>query len=172
MTTQDQEMDKFAFFLRYPPEVANQKRRPKGDSTVSTYVYIARRFLAFLDGSTPDQEGARRFVIHLEEIGNTPRTRAQHIYGLRSYFEFKGEVLGIGAPTFSKPLPWRPTDEEWLKLLEVADSPLWDKALQRILLRPNDIPSYQRVDTAIVDPADRPSNREYDRYAYLVKVAY
>ncbi len=123
------EMEKFAFHLRYPPEPEKGKRRPKGDSTVRTYLYIAQRFLAFLGEMEPDQEGARRFILHLEEIGNTPRTRAQHIYGLRAYFDFLGQELGMGAPSFSKPLPWRPTDAEWLRLLEVAQRPLLDPSL-------------------------------------------
>ncbi len=132
MTTTDhlaEEMEKFAFFLRYPPEPEKGRRRPKGDSTVRTYLYIAQRYQAFLEGKPANEESARNFILHLEKIGNTPRTRAQHIYGLRAYFEFKGMELGIGAPSFSKPLPWRPTDAEWLRLLEVAEKPLWDPSL-------------------------------------------
>jgi len=52
------------------------------------------------------------------------------------------------------------------------NSPIWDSILDRISLAPEDVPEYQRVDTTLVDSADRPSNEEYDRYAYLVKVAY
>jgi glycogen debranching enzyme len=52
------------------------------------------------------------------------------------------------------------------------NSPIWDNALKRISLKAGDVPEYRRVDTEIVDSADRPSNEEYDRYAYLVKVAY
>lgn len=127
--TLDQEMEDFAFNLRYPPAPEKGKRRPKGDSTINTYVYIVRRFHAFLNGQAPDENMAMAYIRHLEEIGNIPRTRAQYIYGLRAYFEFRGVELGIGAPTFTKPLPWRPTDEEWIRLLEVAEAPLWDPAL-------------------------------------------
>ncbi len=52
------------------------------------------------------------------------------------------------------------------------NSPIWDSILDRIDLKPGDVPEYQRVDTAIVNGDDRPSNEEYDRYAYLVKLAY
>src|SRR6266536_2488206 len=38
------------------------------------------------------------------------------------------------------------------------NSPLWDEALE-----------YKRVDTELVDSSQRPTNAEYDRYAYLVK---
>lgn len=52
------------------------------------------------------------------------------------------------------------------------NSPIWDQALKRITIKPDDIPLYKRVDTEIVGNEDRPSNAEYDRYAYLVKVGY
>ncbi len=50
------------------------------------------------------------------------------------------------------------------------NSPLWDAVWQRLTLRPDQIPPYQRVDTTHVDAADRPTNAEYDRYVYLVKL--
>ncbi len=37
---------------------------------------------------------------------------------------------------------------------------------------PENVPLHKRVDTEIVGSEDRPGNEEYDRYAYLVKVAY
>lgn len=49
------------------------------------------------------------------------------------------------------------------------NSPMWDSILQRMQLRPEDIPAYQRVDTRSVQANERPDNAEYDRYAYLVK---
>jgi hypothetical protein len=49
------------------------------------------------------------------------------------------------------------------------NSPLWDEALGRIVLPEAEIPEYQRIDTEVVDSAQRPTNAEYDRYAYLVK---
>jgi hypothetical protein len=52
------------------------------------------------------------------------------------------------------------------------NSPIWDQSLKRITLKPDDIPQYKRVDTEIVGSEDRPSNAEYDRYAYLVRVGY
>lgn len=52
------------------------------------------------------------------------------------------------------------------------NSPIWDPILERISLSPEDVPEYERVDTSLVLAADRPSTEEYDRYAYLVKVAY
>jgi hypothetical protein len=49
------------------------------------------------------------------------------------------------------------------------NSPLWDEALARIAPPREEIPDYQRVDTEVVDSSQRPTNAEYDRYAYLVK---
>ena len=34
--------------------------------------------------------------------------------------------------------------------------------------RPHEVPAYQRVDIAVADAAERPTDGEYDRYAYLV----
>ena len=51
----------------------------------------------------------------------------------------------------------------------IDNSPLWDEALARIAPPPEEIPEYQRVDTEVVDSSQRPTNAEYDRYAYLVK---
>jgi hypothetical protein len=48
------------------------------------------------------------------------------------------------------------------------NSPLWDEALARIELAPGDVPEYTRVDVQIAVADERPSDREYDRYAYLV----
>lgn len=51
------------------------------------------------------------------------------------------------------------------------NSPAWDEALARIRLTPADVPAYRRVDVDIsTDPEGRPSDAEYDRYAYLVQV--
>jgi glycogen debranching enzyme len=50
------------------------------------------------------------------------------------------------------------------------NSPLWDAALARIAPPSEAIPDYKRVDVEFVDPAERPTNADYDRYAYLVKL--
>lgn len=50
------------------------------------------------------------------------------------------------------------------------NSPLWDASLRRIQPLPDEVPAYKRVDTTIVDAADRPTNADYDRYMYLVKL--
>jgi glycogen debranching enzyme len=50
------------------------------------------------------------------------------------------------------------------------DSPMWDPILLRMRLRPQEIPSYRRVDTLAVSAADRPEGAAYDRFAYLVQL--
>jgi hypothetical protein len=50
------------------------------------------------------------------------------------------------------------------------NSPLWDDALARISPKPDAIPAYERVDLDFVDAAQRPTDAEYDRYTYLVKL--
>ncbi len=48
------------------------------------------------------------------------------------------------------------------------NSPLWDPVLQRMDLRPEQIPPYTRADTRAVNAAERPLQFDYDRYIYLV----
>src|SRR4029450_2556744 len=50
------------------------------------------------------------------------------------------------------------------------NSPLWDGALARISPAREAMPDYVRVDLDFVDAAQRPTDAEYDRYAYLVKL--
>ena len=47
------------------------------------------------------------------------------------------------------------------------NSPAWDTPMAALQPRAEEIPDYERVDTAVVDAADRPTSWEYDRYAYL-----
>ncbi len=47
------------------------------------------------------------------------------------------------------------------------NSPAWDDLMANLHPRADEIPAYERVDTAVVDAADRPTGWEYDRYAYL-----
>ena len=50
------------------------------------------------------------------------------------------------------------------------NSPLWDSSLQRIQLEKEKLPDYQRRDTEIADPSERPTSFEYDRYVYLLEL--
>ncbi|NUS42674.1 MAG: glycogen debranching protein [Mycobacteriaceae bacterium] len=49
------------------------------------------------------------------------------------------------------------------------NSPRWDSAYANVVVGP-DLPPYRRIDTEVVrDPAQRPSDTEYDRYLWLVE---
>ncbi|MQY27190.1 hypothetical protein NRB56_27720 [Nocardia sp. RB56] len=47
------------------------------------------------------------------------------------------------------------------------NSPRWDRAYENVV--PGDLPAYERADIQLVDPTERPSDREYDRYLWLVE---
>jgi mannosylglycerate hydrolase len=49
------------------------------------------------------------------------------------------------------------------------DSPMWDSIMERLQLRPEQVPQYKRADTHFVAAEDRPLDAAYDRFAYLVK---
>src|SRR5918992_4455756 len=49
------------------------------------------------------------------------------------------------------------------------NSPMWDEIMLRLYLRPDEIPSYQRVDTEFMPIGDRPVDTAYDRFAWLVQ---
>jgi len=96
-----------------------------------------------------DQDRARAFLAEL-----FPRLRDWHAYLYR-----ERDPHGAGLVYIRHP---------WESGMD--NSPLWDASLQRIQPRPDEVPAYRRVDTTIVDAADRPTNAEYDRYMYLVKL--
>ncbi len=47
------------------------------------------------------------------------------------------------------------------------NSPRWDRAYANVVV--GDLPPYRRADIDVVDPAQRPTDREYDRYLWLVE---
>ncbi|WP_067852575.1 glucosylglycerate hydrolase [Nocardia shimofusensis] len=48
------------------------------------------------------------------------------------------------------------------------NSPRWDRAYENVI--PGDLPPYERADVLVVaDPTQRPTDREYDRYLWLVE---
>jgi hypothetical protein len=50
------------------------------------------------------------------------------------------------------------------------NSPMWDAIMERLQLRPEQIPKFKRADTHVVAAEDRPLDAAYDRFAYLVKL--
>jgi hypothetical protein len=97
----------------------------------------------------PDRERARVFLAEL-----FPRLRDWHAYLFRERDQHGEGLVYIRHP--------------WESGMD--NSPLWDASLRRIEPKPGEVPAYQRVDTTIVDAADRPTNADYDRYMYLVKL--
>ena len=50
------------------------------------------------------------------------------------------------------------------------NSPMWDSIMERLQLRPGEIPAYHRADTLVEGhEEDRPATAAYDRFAYLVQ---
>ncbi len=94
-----------------------------------------------------DQVQARAFLAEM-----FPRLRAWHLYLHRERDPRNEGLVFIRHP-------WESLD----------NSPIWDTILRRMELRPEEIPAYTRVDTQSVHPEYRPTDAEYDRYAYLVK---
>jgi hypothetical protein len=67
--------------------------------------------------------------------------------------------------------PGSPLVEIWHPWESGMDNaPSWDAALARVHPAADEIPPYRRVDVEVVDASGRPSDAEYDRYAYLVRV--
>src|SRR3954451_651817 len=97
----------------------------------------------------PDRDRATAFVREL-----LPKLAAWHGYLYRERVRDDGGLAEIRHP--------------WESGME--NSPLWDAALARIQLSPSDVPEYRRVDVRLADAAERPTDAEYDRYAYLVSL--
>ncbi len=50
------------------------------------------------------------------------------------------------------------------------NSPVWDEALNSIVINDGDIPDYKRRDLQIANVNERPTNDKYDRYVYLLEL--
>jgi glycogen debranching enzyme len=83
-----------------------------------------------------------------------PKLTAWHEYLYRERTRDGGALVEI----------WHPWESG------MDNSPLWDDALGRIELTPADVPEYTRVDVHVAVAQERPSDAEYDRYAYLVRL--
>ncbi|MCA1728810.1 MAG: glycoside hydrolase [Actinobacteria bacterium] len=95
-----------------------------------------------------DKAGAKKFLEYA-----FPRLKAWHEY---LYRERDPEDTGLVYIRH----PWESG---------MDNSPMWDAILQRLQLRPDEIPKYRRADTHAVSAADRPTRTAYDRFAWLVK---
>ncbi len=50
------------------------------------------------------------------------------------------------------------------------NSPLWDNSLDRIVIKKDEIPTYERRDTSLAPSDERPTSYQYDRYVYLLEL--
>jgi len=50
------------------------------------------------------------------------------------------------------------------------NSPLWDDLVKTIPINKEDLPPYERYDNKKADPSERPSDRDYDIYVYLMEM--
>ena len=50
------------------------------------------------------------------------------------------------------------------------NSPLWDESMDRIVIDPDKLPSYERRDTSLAPTDERPTSYQYDRYVYLLQL--
>jgi hypothetical protein len=97
----------------------------------------------------PDPERATAFLAEL-----MPGLAAWHGYLYRERMRDGDGLVEI----------WHPWESG------MDNSPLWDDALARMILAPEQIPDYQRIDVQLADANERPTDSDYDRYAYLVGV--
>jgi hypothetical protein len=94
-----------------------------------------------------DTDRARAFLAEL-----LPKLAAWHAYLYRERTRDGGGLVEI----------WHPWESG------MDNSPLWDEALARITFSSEELPAYERVDVGVTEPAERPTDDDYDRYAYLV----
>jgi hypothetical protein len=118
---------------------------PRTSGIVQPPIHATAVWQVYLRGA--DRPRATTF---LEEL--FPRLRAWHEYLYRERCRNGDGLAEI----------WHPWESG------MDNSPLWDEALDRMVLDSARIPEYERVDVRIADASERPSDAEYDRYVYLV----
>ena len=121
---------------------------PRTSGIVQPPIHATAALHVFRHGEDPDRAAA--FAREL-----LPKLRAWHEY---IYSERTRDGEGLAEV-------WHPWETG------MDNSPLWDGPLARIALAPEDVPEYRRIDTELADASQRPTNADYDRYAYLVRVS-
>ena len=107
-------------------------------------------------------------------------TAVLHVY---QHAKDKAAAAGFLERAFPKLQAWheylhreRDPEEEGLVYIRhpwesgMVNSPMWDQIMERIQLRPDQIPQHRRADIHFVAAGDRPLDAAYDRFAYLVKL--
>ncbi|MFA9431829.1 trehalase family glycosidase [Egicoccus sp. AB-alg2] len=126
------------------PRCPYAPRRPLTSGIVQPPVHAISAWRVFRQ--LPDADEGRAFLAEL-----LPRLAAWHAYLYRERADEHGLVE-----------IWHPWESG------MDNSPLWDEALARIEPAPGEVPPYERIDLDYADVTHRPTDREYDRYVYLV----
>jgi hypothetical protein len=121
--------------------------RPRTSGIVQPPIHATAAWRVYR--GSPDRERAGAFLAEL-----MPRLAAWHEYLLCERTRGDEALAEI----------WHPWESG------MDNSPLWDEALARIVLGADDVPEYERIDVEIADAAERPTDADYDRYAYLVRL--
>ncbi len=124
-------------------------RKPKTSGIVQPPIHASAVFRVYHHA-----QDKKRAAAFLEEM--YPKLAAWHEYLYR-----ERDPEGEGLVYIRH--PWESGED---------NSPVWDLPLKRIKLTKDMVPPYRRADTSIVSSKDRPSDDDYDRYAYLVKLFY
>lgn len=133
------------------PDFWQTERSPDAPTGVATSgivqppIHASAAWRVYLNAA--DRVGAARL---LEEL--FPKLAAWHDYLERERMRDGEELAEI----------WHP----WESGMDNAT--LWDAALERIVLRPEQVPAYTRVDVDLAETGERPADSDYDRYVYLV----
>jgi Trehalase len=122
-------------------------KRPRTSGIVQPPVHATAAWRVYRHAT--DRERAAVFLRRL-----FPRLVAWHEYLYRERTRGEDGLVEI----------WHPWESG------MDNSPLWDDALARITLAPEQVPDYRRVDVDVTEASERPTDADYDRYAYLVEV--
>ena len=109
----------------------------KAPGTVAAYTYTVRKYLSTLNGDSPSQESAEKFIDAYRDGDNSARSRARHITALRHFFmwlrdttgEEKTYKLKLKTPYLQRTLPPFITDEEFTRMYDSAQHPKLRAAL-------------------------------------------
>lgn len=126
---------------------ADAPRSPETSGIVQPPIHGTAILEVYRQG--PDRPRSHAFLQELQ-----PKLAAWHDYLYRERTREGSTLVEI----------WHPWESG------MDNSPLWDEALDRIELAPEQVPDYRRIDVDVADASERPTDDEYDRYAYLVSL--
>lgn len=108
----------------------------------------------------PVHATAVRLVVEAPAGADRGRELAEALVpGLDRWHRYLHRTRAVDGPLIETWHPWESGRD---------NNPEWDAAMAAVDFDPATIPPYQRADTTHADPADRPSDDEYDTYLHLV----